>query len=145
LLQQGDLVEPKIRFKNKIGFSEYSNDVQPPFKMQDLPHAPSDAPTRHEALTFGVQIGLSYPALSGEEAGGAEILSYNVAVDLSGGGSGPWTTNPQGYESDDASLVAVLQPLTEGQLFYFKYRAKNAHGWGPYSPIVAVWMANKPD
>ena len=110
-----------------------------------MPHAPSVAPTRHEELTFGVQIGLSYPALSGVEAGGADILSYNVAVDLSGGGSGPWTTNPQGSESDDASLIAVLQPLAEGQLFYFKYRAKNAHGWGPYSPIMAVRMANKPD
>ena len=62
--------------------------------MQDIPHAPSVSPTRVDELTYGVQIGLTYPALSLEEAGGAEILSYNVAVDLAGGGSGPWTTNP---------------------------------------------------
>ena len=112
--------------------------------MQDIPHAPIEAPVRIEDSTFGQQIGVSFNALSGTSAGGASILSYNVQIDLAGGGSGPWT-NAQGYTSDDTSLEAIISPLTEGQNYYFRYRAKNAHGWGEFSPISYVLMANKPD
>ena len=38
-----------------------------------------------------------------------------------------------------------MVPLTEGKLYYFRYRAKNAHGWGDFSPISWVLLANRPD
>jgi hypothetical protein len=57
---------------------------------------------------------LSYQELTTYESGGTSALSYNVEFDISGGGSGPWVTNPQGYSSDDPSLEAIISPLTEG-------------------------------
>jgi hypothetical protein len=41
--------------------------------------------------------------------GGAEILSYNLQIDISGGGSGPWLD-----AKDYLELSAELSPLTEG-------------------------------
>jgi len=52
-------------------------------------------------------------ALEGEETGSAQILSYNLQIDISGGGSGPWL-NAKGYNSDSLDLVAELSPLVEG-------------------------------
>lgn len=75
---------------NQIGYSEWSSVVIPAITMQDLPHAPKVAPTRVEELTFGSQIGVSYNALTVYESGGASILSYNLQIDTTGGGSGPW-------------------------------------------------------
>jgi hypothetical protein len=71
--------------------------------MQDVPHAPKHAPTRVEELTQGTQIVVSYEALHEIESGGASILSYNLQIDMQGGGSGPWI-NAQGFIDDDIRL-----------------------------------------
>jgi len=42
-------------------------------------------------------------------------------------------------------LQATILPLTAGNYYYFRYRALNAHGWGEYSPISFVLLANVPD
>lgn len=88
---------------NEIGYSDWSDVVIPAITMQDLPHVPTVAPARIEDLTFGTQIGVSYQALTSVAAGGASILSYNLQIDTTGGGSGPWI-NTQGFASDNTSL-----------------------------------------
>jgi hypothetical protein len=112
--------------------------------MQDIPHPPANAPIRVESLTSGLQIGVSWDALSIFESGDATLLSYNLQIDTENGGNGPWI-NVQGYTSDDLSTEATIVPLTEGLMYYFQYRAVNAHGWGKFSPISLVLLANRPD
>jgi hypothetical protein len=46
--------------------------------MQDIPHTPESAPTRIDDLTIGYQIGAEYLELTGEQTGGAPILSFNL-------------------------------------------------------------------
>jgi len=41
--------------------------------------------------------------LSEIESGGAKVLSYNLQIDMQGGGSGPWI-NAQGYIENDIRL-----------------------------------------
>ena len=53
-LAQGTPVSPKIRFKNAIGFSEWSDGVSVSNQMQDVPHPPVNPPKRIEELTFGL-------------------------------------------------------------------------------------------
>jgi len=72
--------------------------------------------------------------------GGALIISYNLQIDLTGGGSGPWLD-----AKDSLDLTAELSPLIAGKYYFFRYRARNAHGWGDFSPISFVLLANKPD
>lgn len=64
--------------------------------MQDIPHTPTEAPVRIEELTLGTQIAVQYEPLEGTATGGAPILSYNLQIDKTGGGSGPWL-NAKGY------------------------------------------------
>jgi len=78
------------------------------------------------------------------ETGGSLIISYNLQIDETGGGSGPWI-NVQGFSSNDLSLQATVLPLTAGNYYYFRFRALNAHGWGEFSPISYVLLANVPD
>jgi hypothetical protein len=72
--------------------------------------------------------------------GGAQILSYNLQIDISGGGSGPWLD-----AKDSLDLSSELSPLNPGQYYFFRYRARNVHGWSDFSQISYVLMANIPD
>lgn len=112
--------------------------------MQDIPHTPDSVPLRVEELTLGTQIGVYYTPLEGEQTGGADILSYNLQIDESGGGTGPWT-NVQGYDSDFLETTVILSPLVEGKYYFFRYRVRNVHGWSDYSARNFILLANKPD
>ena len=91
-----------------------------------------------------MQVSVSFEELGEFETGGSPVLSYNLQIDTQGAGAGPWI-NVQGYASDSLEMTGTVLPLTEGQLYYFRYRAKNVHGWGDYSPISWVLLANRPD
>jgi hypothetical protein len=142
-LAQGSPISPRIRFQNEIGFSGWSAIKSPAYPMQDIPHPPASAPVRIEESTFQYQIGVSFLPLSLFESGGIEVLSYNLQIDI-GEGNGDWVDH-KGFVSDDLSLTAVITPLTPGQEYWFRYRARNSHGWGEFSPISSVLLANRPD
>ena len=68
--------------------------------------------------------------------GGAPIISYNLQYDQVGGGTGPWL-EVAGETSNSLLTQLTLPGLTAGLPYYFRYRAKNVHGWSPdYSPIT---------
>jgi len=135
---------PRVRFLNQIDWSDWSDAVDPPYLMQAKPHAPPNAPLRVDLYTFGTQMGISFDGLSGDATGGATILSYNLQIDSAGGGSGPWA-DVIGDPDESLDLETVITALDGGTTYYFQYRAKNAHGWGEFSPISLVLMATKPD
>lgn len=105
--------------------------------MQVKPHAPTIAPARIDLSTFGTTMGVSITELTGTQTGGAPILSYNLQIDSIGGGSSTsvtWT-EVAGETTDSLDLEQEIYGLTPGSLYYFRYRAKNAHGFGDYSPV----------
>lgn len=71
-------------------------------------------------------------------------MSYNLQIDKSGGGTGPWL-NVNGFDNDSTETQATLSLLIEGQYYFFRYRARNVHGWSDFSPRMFVLMANIPD
>jgi len=53
-----------------------------------------------------------------------------------GGGTGPWL-EVAGETTNSLLTQLTLPGLTAGLPYYFRYRAKNVHGWSPdYSPIT---------
>jgi hypothetical protein len=60
------MIKPVIRFRNEIGYSEWSEQDLTEFEMQDIPHTPEFAPSRVNELTIGYQIAASYLELYGE-------------------------------------------------------------------------------
>lgn len=89
-------------------------------------------------------MGVAFQAFSGLETGGSIIISYNLQMDSTGGGSGPFT-DIKGFSSDDLSTEVIINAQTKGKIYFFRYRAKNAHGWGDFSAVNFVRMANKPN
>lgn len=112
--------------------------------METVPHVPPSAPHRLTASTLGTQIGVGVTALTGTETGGSAILSYHIEVDHAGGGTGPWT-EVAGGSADSLLLEHVVAALTAGDFYYFRYRARNVHGWSDgYSPVQAILLATVP-
>jgi hypothetical protein len=88
-------------------------------------------------------MGVGFKALSGLETGDSIIISYNLQMDSTGGGSGPFI-DIKGFSADDLSTEVIIDNQTKGKIYFFRYRAKNAHGWGDFSAVNFVRMANKP-
>ena len=83
---------------------------------------------------------VSIEELTGDDTGGAPILAYLLEIDQAGGGSGPWTT-----VQESLTTSATIQDLTEGEPYFLRYRAKNAHGYGEPSTVFYTIMATIPD
>ena len=64
-------------------------------------------------------------------------------MDSTGGGSGPFL-EVKGFTTNDTQTSVIISQQTPGQIYYFRYRALNAMGWGGYSPVSFVRMANIP-
>ena len=87
---------------------------------------------------------MNIATLTGVNTGGAAILSYHVEYDHLGGGMGPFT-EVAGFTAPSLLVDLTVAALTPGQMYYFRYRAKNIHGWSPgYSPIRAILLATVP-
>lgn len=144
-LPQGQSVVIKIRFRNEVGWGEFSNEyIKSGLEMQTVPHVPTTAPTRIDVTTIGSQMGFNISELTGVATGGSPILSYHIEQDVAGGGSGPWT-EVVGESSDSLVLTHLLTGLTPGSMYYYRYRARNVHGWSDgYSPVRAILMASVP-
>ena len=51
-----------------------------------------------------------------------------------------------GYPSDEVALaVTVTESVSEGETYRFEYRAKNDHGWGPWSDTLHLIAATVPN
>jgi hypothetical protein len=58
--------------------------------MQDVPHSPLTIPRRVNSITQLTTMGVTYDILTGLATGGTLITSYNLDIDSTGAGSGPW-------------------------------------------------------
>ena len=96
--------------------------------MEVVPHIPSVALACVDASTIGTKIGVQIMALSGLAMGDSAVLSYHIKYDLLGGGTGPWI-ELVGATTDSLDLIVIHASLTAGEMYYFRYRSKNVHGW----------------
>lgn len=76
------------------------------------------------------------------ENGSSEILSYSLEIDDGTGGD---FTSVVGLVSDYLKKeFTITSNIVKRTLYRLRYRARNAIGWGAYSPIVYVRAANIP-
>jgi hypothetical protein len=87
---------------------------------------------------------VDWAAFNSPEDGGATIISYNLQYDDSSDGN-IWT-DLTGILSDEVVLsFGVTDSISKGQIYKFRYRAKNAHGWGPFSDELSLIGARRTD
>lgn len=116
--------------------------------METAPHDPPTAPLRIDSLTLGNQIAARVTELAEADTGGSPIRSYHLQVDQLGGGAAnsPTWVDVAGAESQgDSLLLTHTLQRTAGTTYYFRYRARNDHGWsaGPtgWSPVQVSLLA----
>lgn len=89
-LEIGDYIKARITFTNELGDSLVSAETTSPPTVQTEPEAPSSKPVRN-VLTAGTTMYVDIAELTGTQTGGSDITSYNVEIDATGTGAGPWT------------------------------------------------------
>lgn len=119
----------KVRAHNDDGWGEYSPPNSSGVLVQTEPTYM--VPPEESTLTNDVQIVVTWPEiLTDEETGASELTSYSLEWDQ---GTGNWIALT-GYSSDSLDRTATVSSgLTAGYPYRFRTRAKNVHGWGPYS------------
>jgi len=92
-LVQGDEVVAKIKASNSLGFSpSYSDASTGGAKIVAKPATPPEAPLRNSNDSTLTAIKVDMQAITGEDRGGLDLLSYSL--EWNGGGSGEisWTS-----------------------------------------------------
>jgi hypothetical protein len=146
-LELGDLVQATVRASNALGDASDSSPNTAGAYIETAPRAPPVAPMRN-ALTGTASITVDYHPLTGTARGGAAILSYELQWDQ-GPGVGAWV-ELVGYASDSLLAVyTVADPadpsyVVSGQVYNFRYRAKNRQGWGAFSTATGIMAAAAP-
>jgi len=112
--------------------------------VEVLPHKPLASPHRDYSLSSDTLLQVNFEALNSPEDGGAMVVSYNLQYDDASKGT-VWT-DLTGHLTDDVSLsFGVTSSIQVGKTYLFKYRAKNIHGWGPYSDSLSLIAARVAD
>jgi hypothetical protein len=133
-LTQGDTILAKVKALNSIGWSGLSSVSTTTTDVEVVPHKPTNPPTR-DATTDSTQLVVNWSSLSSPEDGDSAVLSYSLEYDDASAGA-IWT-KLIGFSSDSLlTTFTVSTSVTAGEIYLFRYRAKNIHGWGEYSDNV---------
>jgi len=134
-----DLVRVQTRAENSIGAGGYSSPNTAGATIETAPTTMGD-PVQG-AGTDASQIVVTWTALTADaDTGASSITSYNLDWDIGGG----WV-EVSGFSSDDLSTSkTITSGFTPGQSVKFRLRAKNTHGWGPYSNTLTISPSSVP-
>ena len=144
-LSKGALVKAEVQALNAKGWSGLSTLNTAGAVIETEPDAPG-APSRVEATTDETQVTVSFPALAAGSASGgptATIATYELQW-VAGATGGTWTTQ-SGVSPLSLATTRTATPVTPGQVYRFRVRAKNEHGWGPPGAETSVYAADIPD
>jgi hypothetical protein len=140
-LEEGDLIVAVVLSNNAVGPSINSAPNTAGQLVQVAPKQPPNAPTRN-ILTTKSSIVIDYPTLANSLIGGSPILSLNLRWDKGLGGN-VWYSLI-GENPDSLSSTFTISGLVTGRTYRFKYRARNAHGFGPFSEYTSIITAINP-
>lgn len=107
-----------------------------------MPEKPTDVPVSDASFTSDKVIRVTFAAVDPDDNGSA-ILSYELAMD---DGQSNNYVSLVGFDSDNLQKTfTVREGVVKGREHRFKYRVKNAVGWGPYSDVSSILAATTPD
>lgn len=112
--------------------------------LGDVPLTPQNAPTKDQAGSLTSQLLVKIDELATEEMQGLPIESYCLEIDRE------LTENFEvvlGCESQVNQMnldFTIKSSLVKGNVYAFRYKAKNAYGWSGYSPTAKLLVATEP-
>ena len=109
--------------------------------LGDVPSAPSSTPAKSQSQSSTTSLHVEFDELTVEETRGLTILSYCLEIDRFGTAA---FEPVAGCETDSLLLSHTVTSLTRGNTYGFRYKARNAYGWGEYSEVVTLLAATEP-
>lgn len=143
-LTQGTLIRATMRAFNVIGGSITSTLNSFGEFAQNAPLKPPSAPLRNGDTSESI-LKVDYPMLSGVFNGGSTIMSLQLQWDE--GSSGARWATLLGFSpfTTTSSYTITGSRVQSGRVYKFRYRARNIHGWGPFSDPLDLLAASIPD
>jgi hypothetical protein len=109
--------------------------------LASVPSKPTDIVLSDTSVTSDTKIKVTF-AEPEPTNNGSPILSYELVMD--DGKSGNFVS-VQGFTQNNLKTEATItEGVIKGREHRFKYRARNAIGWGEYSDVSAVLAATVP-
>lgn len=108
-----------------------------------IPSAPP-APTSDASVTNKARIKVDWTEIASPNNGHHEILSYSLEIDDGAGGDFTVLTATDANPVYLKLSYTVYDGIQEGVDYRFRYRGRNAVGWGAYSPVSYIRAATVP-
>lgn len=144
-LPQGALIRATVTAYNIIGASIPSTLNADGELAQVAPLKPAASPKRNSDTSESL-LKVDYDMLTGVLTGGSTIFSLQLQWDQGTSGAS-WATllgfSP--YTVTTTYSITGLDRVSSGRVYKFRYRARNIHGWGPYSDVLDLLAASIPD
>jgi len=142
-LDLNDLVQVRATASNANGIAALPSAVNTAGAIVDTVPTFMNDPERGSASTK-TRFEITWDALTlSDDMGGSTITSYSLEWD-SGLGTSAYTVLV-GFSSNNLlTSYTVYSGVTAGVDYEFRLRAKNIHGWGPYSNIVTLVASSVP-
>jgi len=109
--------------------------------LADVPDKPPIAPWMTQSESSASKLFMNYANMDDSLNGGTMILSYSLEWDGDRGRGGEFTSLIGNPKDSLAAQLTIFNGIKQGELYRFRYRARNFYGWGPYSEVTTVLAA----
>lgn len=138
----GGLEGRDYRIYVKAFNSDGSTDSQiATITLGDVPNPPSVAPLKQQQLSTTSAISVQITDLPEADTRGLPVLSYCLEIDRV---LDNIYTEINGCSNTSMALTHLIKGLVQGATYGFRYRARNAYGWGGYSQTALLKVATEP-
>ena len=110
--------------------------------LASIPGLPPDVPVSDSTITSSSSIKVTFATPTPPDDGGSPILTYELQMD--GGDGGNFTSIHGLTPYSMTTHFTVTEDVSKGRSHRFRYRAKNAVGWGPFSAEAVILAAEVP-
>lgn len=112
--------------------------------LATVPDKPPIAPWMTQSESSATKLYMNYARMDDSLNAGTMILSYSLEWDGERGRGGEFVSLIGNPKDSLAQQLTLLDGIKQGELYRFRYRARNFYGWGPYSEVTTVLAAQVP-
>jgi len=109
--------------------------------LGDVPLAPPTAPFKLQSMSSTSTIAVQIDAIPASEQEGLTVVSYCLEIDDN---LDNVFREVNGCITTSMALTHIVRGLELGSIHAFRYKARNAYGWSPYSQTAYLKVATEP-
>lgn len=139
-----DLIVVRVTASNILGSAKNPSPINTSgVTVQTIPLKPSSVPTIGSATT-NTQIEVVISTLTGDSTGQSIITGYDIYWDRGTSKVDWFLLKTMPNIGDPTTSYLQTSSISSGITYYFKYRATNIYGSGPFSDYGSILAADVP-